>query len=54
MRDPHRTEAQINAIIDRQMPDEQKNELADFVIKNSDNKMLIPQVWAIHRQLSYP
>jgi dephospho-CoA kinase len=51
-RDPHRKEAQVNQIIDQQLPDEQKNELADFVIKNTDNKLLIPQVLEIHKKLS--
>jgi len=51
MRDSHRSEEQINHIIDQQMPDEAKNELADFVIKNVDNKLLIPQVLKIHEQL---
>ncbi|WP_186756107.1 dephospho-CoA kinase [Echinicola salinicaeni] len=50
-RDPQRSEEQINAIIDRQMPDEQKNKLADFTIKNTDSKMLIPQVLKIHQSL---
>jgi dephospho-CoA kinase len=52
MRDPHRDEKQIDQIIDQQMPDEEKNEKADFVIKNSDNKLLIPQVLEIHKKLS--
>jgi dephospho-CoA kinase len=51
MRDPHRTEAQVNQIIDHQLPDEQKNELADFTLKNTDNKLLIPQVLSIHKKL---
>ena len=51
MRDPHRTEAQINHIIDQQMPDEQKSELADFVIKNTENKLILPQILEIHRKL---
>lgn len=51
MRDPHRTEEQINAIIDKQMPDEEKNKLADFVIKNGDNKLLITQVIDIHKRI---
>ena len=51
MRDPHRSEAQINSIIDQQMPDEKKNELADFVIKNTENNLLIPQVLEIHQKL---
>ncbi len=51
VRDPHRTEAQIHSIIEKQLPDEEKNEKADFVIKNADNKLLIPQVLKIHQQL---
>lgn len=51
MRDPHRSEEQLNQIIDQQLPDEQKNELADFVIKNSETKLLIPQVLKIHQKL---
>ena len=52
MRDPHRSESQVNHIIDQQMPDEKKNELADFVIKNTENKLIIPQILGIHRKLS--
>ncbi|WP_113923964.1 dephospho-CoA kinase [Cognataquiflexum aquatile] len=51
MRDPQRNEKQVNDIIDKQLPDEEKNKLADFVIKNTDNRLLIPQVLEIHRQL---
>lgn len=51
MRDPDRSEGQINKIIDQQLPDEEKNELSDFVIKNVDNKLLIPQVLKIHEKL---
>ncbi|SHO63722.1 dephospho-CoA kinase [Algoriphagus zhangzhouensis] len=52
MRDSHRSLDQVNHIIDQQMPDEEKNERADFVIKNTDTKMLIPQVLAIHQKLT--
>ncbi|WP_296701643.1 dephospho-CoA kinase [Algoriphagus sp.] len=51
MRDDHRTEEQINQIIDQQMPDEAKNKISDFIIKNVDNKLLIPQVLKIHNAL---
>lgn len=51
MRDPQRDLTQINQIIDQQLPDEKKNELADFVIKNSENKLLIPQILAVHHKL---
>jgi dephospho-CoA kinase len=51
MRDPQRSEEQLNHIINQQLPDEQKNDLADFVIKNTENKLLIPQVLKIHQRL---
>lgn len=51
IRDTHRTESQLNEIIDKQLPDEEKNKLADFVIKNAENKLLIPQVLEIHGEL---
>jgi dephospho-CoA kinase len=51
MRDPQRTPEQVNEIINRQLPDVEKNRLADFVIKNTENKMIIPQVLEIHRKL---
>ena len=50
MRDPHRNSDQINQIIDQQLPDDVKSEKADFVIKNVDNKLLIPQVLKIHEK----
>jgi dephospho-CoA kinase len=50
-RDPHRTTEQVNSIIDKQLPDEDKNEMADFVIKNTDSQMIIPQVLRIHEKL---
>ncbi|AFL83186.1 dephospho-CoA kinase [Belliella baltica DSM 15883] len=51
MRDPHRSEEQIHAIIDQQMPDEEKTSNSDFIIKNTDNKLLIPQVLKLHESL---
>lgn len=51
MRDAHRDVKQVNDIIDKQLPDEEKNLKSDFVIKNTDNKLLIPQVLQIHQKL---
>ena len=51
MRDPHRSEEQLNSIIDQQMPDEEKVAKSDFVIKNVENKLLIPQVLELHEKL---
>src|SRR5690606_18519394 len=49
MRDPNRTVEQLNEIINKQLPDEEKNRLADYVIKNTENHMIIPQVLNIHQ-----
>jgi dephospho-CoA kinase len=54
LRDPQRSENQINDIINKQLPDEEKNLKADFIIKNSDNRLLIPQVMQIHQLLLGP
>lgn len=43
-----RTAQQIRDIINRQMPEEQKKTLADFVIVNDDTLPLLPQVWSLH------
>lgn len=51
LRDPHRSEKQINQIIDQQLPDDRKNEQADFIIKNQENKLIIPQVLDLHNKL---
>lgn len=51
LRDPQRSEEQLNAIIDQQMPDEEKISKSDFIIKNIDNKLLIPQVLQIHQKI---
>ncbi|MHA7131321.1 dephospho-CoA kinase [Algoriphagus namhaensis] len=51
-RDSHRSLEQINKIIDQQLPDETKNEKADFVIKNSPNHLIIPQILTVHRKIS--
>lgn len=51
MRDSHRSEEQLNSIIDQQMPDEEKTAKSDFVVKNLENKLLIPQVLQLHEKL---
>ena len=51
LRDPHRSEQQVHQIINQQLPDEEKNGRADFLIKNADNKLLLPQVIALNEEL---
>ena len=40
--------AQVQARIDRQMDEEEKMRLCDYVIVNDEHQMLIPQVLALH------
>jgi len=47
-RDPQRTEAEIQHIMARQMPDEERLKMADFIIQNDESQLLIRQVMQLH------
>ncbi len=47
-RDPQRGEDQIKAIMSKQLQDEEKLKVADFVIENDEKTPLISQVLEIH------
>jgi len=47
-RDPHRTVEQIKAIVEKQMPDHQKLERADYIVVNDETQLVIPQVLELH------
>ena len=49
-RDPHRDKAQVLAIMDKQMSDDEKIPLADFIITNDDTEMILPQVLKLHEE----
>lgn len=49
-RDAHRNEEQVRAIIDKQMPEEKKRMLANAVIVNDDQTLVIPQVLNLHQK----
>ncbi|WP_276498290.1 dephospho-CoA kinase [Pontibacter litorisediminis] len=51
-RDTHRTEADIKAIIARQLSEEEKMRRAQHIIYNDDKQLIIPQVLALHKQFS--
>jgi dephospho-CoA kinase len=51
-RDPHRSEAEIRNIIQRQISDEERLLLADYVIDNDESRLLLPQVLALHSLFS--
>lgn len=50
-RDSHRSEEDVKKIISKQLTDDQKSSLADFVIDNTGNNSLIKQVTSIYNQL---
>lgn len=47
-RDSHRTEQDIRKIISNQLPETEKIKLADYVINNNGDELVIPQVQQIH------
>lgn len=49
-RDPHRSEKMIRDIIKNQMPETEKIKRADFVIRNDETQLVIPQVLELHRR----
>src|SRR5690606_2984960 len=51
LRDPQRTLEQVNRIIDKHLPAEDRNALAEFIIKNSQNTLIIPQIIEMHQKL---
>jgi dephospho-CoA kinase len=48
-RDPHRTEADVAAIVARQMDEAEKLARADYVVHNDEKNLLIPQVLELDR-----
>lgn len=48
-RDPHRTEADVKAIIGKQLQEEDKMARAEHVIYNDDQQLIIPQVINLHQ-----
>ena len=51
-RDPHRGDAQVKAIIEKQLPDEKRKEMADFQIINDGKQLVIPQVLNLHNKFT--
>ena len=47
-RDQHRTAQQVLSIMSNQMPEEEKLKRADFIVRNDETILLIPQVVALH------
>jgi dephospho-CoA kinase len=51
-RDPQRSEQEIKAIMSKQLPEEEKLRLADYVIHNDDSQAVIPQILALHQSFT--
>jgi dephospho-CoA kinase len=50
-RDKHRTEAEIRAIISKQLSEEERMSRAEHILFNDDQQLVIPQVLKLHEQL---
>lgn len=50
-RDPQRTRAQVLDIVEKQWDESRKRERSDFILDNSDNSMLLPQILQVHQKL---
>ena len=50
MRDTQRSRSQIEEIMQRQLPEEERINRAQFKLVNDDHNMVIPQVLRLHRQ----
>jgi len=48
----HTTREQVMARINRQWPDEKKVEMADYVITNDDQQLLLPQIMRLHKEFA--
>ena len=48
-RDPQRTDAEIKAIISRQITDEARRELADELLINDETQLLMPQIFRLDK-----
>ena len=52
-RDPQRTKEQVQAIIQKQISEEERQDKADFVINNEGYDLVIPQVLKLHNRFIY-
>ena len=48
-RDAHRSAAEVQAIMDKQLSEEEKLQRADYVVYNDDSQLVLPQVLALDK-----
>lgn len=49
-RDPHRSENEIQNIIARQISDEERLKIADYILENDESQLLLPQIVRLHEE----
>lgn len=49
-RDPHRSAHDIQQIIDRQVSDDERLRIADYVLYNDETQLLLPQIVRLHEE----
>lgn len=49
-RDAHRSAAEVQAIMDKQLSEEEKMQRADYVVYNDDSQLVLPQVLALDKE----
>jgi dephospho-CoA kinase len=52
VRDKHRTEADVENIIRNQLPEEEKEMKADYIIRNNERELVLPQVLELHERFN--
>lgn len=52
IRDEHRSRKQIQEIMQKQLPEEERVNRADYRILNDDKTLIIPQVWRLHKSFT--
>jgi dephospho-CoA kinase len=50
-RDSHRQATDVQAIMDKQLSEAERQQRADYIIYNDDQQLVIPQVLALHQKL---
>ena len=51
-RDLHRSRLEIQHIIDRQVNDDERLHIADYILMNDETQLLLPQIVALHQEFS--
>jgi len=49
-RDSQRSESEVRDIIARQVAEEERFKIADYVLHNDESQLLIPQIWKLHQE----